>query len=625
MATDSSLGNLMTRLSGIKNVSGRRVLPGAEFLQNLEGPSTDVSGTAPPLPDFANFKSPDNIPESDFGGELTSQSYDVRANTVTPPQEEEGYASSLRKLGASLWNNFKEGWTPGISDETRQRMGIKPIAQTPPIETAQVDAQEGIPAVTASEQAPQLRAQPPESSPGILGAISDYFSPTKRAQNAEYNKDLLTDAQLLSQGQNPDEVRQQKHYDLMADVEKAQENPWEYAAYGAGQVVADNPALQAQFKEITGIDYEPQIASQVGEYEQAMKGVEDALNGINTQLDGTAEGIKQRILNNQSTNADKLYIGLALLMPLLIGGLFGKEAGLGALSGASKGFADILGGRQKAIREDESALMDIGKQQAANQEKLANIGLEKAKLGPALRKLLPEDPNAHLLGMRASTFTDPNTGEQIPGVEIKPGLIARPEFVSSKEGLTDMRKAANELAATKSYVDDVNDLTEDVIEIVSQLDDPSSVWKGFTQILTNKAPSALAKLSQDIEFDGRRQNAGVLLEEKLGFLANKYGQAQQLGQLDRAAQNHIKKIIENPTNSFISPRDALNQVLEVRKLAQRGLVQSASNAGFIPEFVVADMDKKNNEVFGRLNNREQQKRAEEIKRKLISNETNYAK
>lgn len=57
MATQN-LGNVMTRLGGLKNVSGRRVMPGAEFLQDLEDTDTDVSGTAQPLPNFANFKAP---------------------------------------------------------------------------------------------------------------------------------------------------------------------------------------------------------------------------------------------------------------------------------------------------------------------------------------------------------------------------------------------------------------------------------------------------------------------------------------------------------------------------------------------------------------------------------------
>ena len=627
MDSSGPLGNVVSRLAGLKNVKGRRVLPGAEFLQELEYSQPDVSGTAPSLPNFANFSSSSqNLPENDMGGELTPQSYDVRANTSAPPesgqQEDPGFFSNLGRALGEYINPAKRKEVSAANEALLGRS--KSVAQSAPIATQEVDMQEGLPPITASQEVP-LRASQPEASTGLGGAISDYFNPTKRSEMTEYTKELSNDASLRAQGKNPDEVRlqEQEKQNLTYDQQKALQEPWQYSAYGSAEQVANSPALQAEFKTITGLNFDEQIASQVSQHEAAMKGVEDSLNGINTQLDSTAEGIKQRILNNQSTDADKYYIGLALLMPLIVGGLFGKEAGLGALAGGAKGFADVLQGRQKGIREDESALMDIGKQQATNQEKLANIGLQKAGLGASLRKALPEDPEQHLVGMRDKEWVDPETGRNMRGIEVKPGLIARPEFVASKEGKADMLKAANELSEVKTYVDEVNDLTNDVATIVSQLQDPSSVWKGFTQILTKGAPTALAKLSQDVMFDGRQQNAGVLLEEKLGFLANKYGMAQELGQLDRAAQNHIKKIIENPTNSFISPQDSLNQILEIRKLSQGGLVKSAANRGFYPEFIIEDLEKSNNPLFKRLNQSEDEKYNEQLKKKAFQGEMNY--
>jgi hypothetical protein len=625
---NEALGNVLSRLQGLKNVSGRRVKNEPDFLQNLQEEDTDVSGTAQPLPNFANFQTPtSNLPESDLGGELTAQSYDVRANTIQPDesQEQGGFFSRLGQALADYVSPTKRAEMSERNAALFNRGQQQSVAQTPPIATAQVDMQEGLPPVTASEEAP-LRAKPPEQSPGIMGAISDYFNPTKRSQMGEYTQDLMQDSQLRAQGKNPDEIRNQAQQtqNLTHDQQKALQEPWKYAAFGSAEQVANSPALSAQFKQITGMDYEPQIAAQVSQHEEAMKGVEDSLNGLNTQLSDQAEQIKQRILNNQTNDADKYFIGMALLMPLLIGGIFGKEAGLGALGGAAKGFADVLGGRQKSMREDEASLLDLSKQQSANQEKLSNIGLEKAKLGPALRKMLPEDPNAHLAGMREGVWENPETGEEVRGVEIKPGLIARPEFLATKEGKADMLKAANELSEVKTYVDEVNDLTEDVINIVTQLDDPSFAWKGLTSILSGKSPTILAKMTQDVDVDGRKVNAGVALEEKLGFLANAYGMAKEIGQLDRAAQNHIKKIVENPTSTFLTPADSLNQILEVRKLAQRGLVRGAANKGFYPEFVIRDMEQVNNPLFQGLNQAEDQKYNEQLKRKAFQGEMNYA-
>lgn len=627
MTSSNSLGNVISRLQGLKNVSNRRVMPGAEFLQDLEDVDTDVSGTAQPLPDFQNFlPKSENLPESDLGGEITPQSYDVRANTVTTPkpQEEPGFWASVGQALHDYVNPQKREEMSQYNTSLLNKSRMQASPQTPPIATAQVDMQEGIPPVTASQQ--EYQPSPaPEPSPGILGAIGDWLNPTKRDQMAEHNRDVLMDAQLKAQGKDPAIVRAQTHEQLGKDVEKAMENPWQYSAYGSTEQVANSPALQAQFKEVTGMDFEPEVAAQVAQHEAAMKGVEDSLNGINTQLDERSEAIKQRILNNQSTEADKYYIGLALLMPLLIGGLFGKEAALGALGGGAKGIADVLSGRQKSIKEDENSLLDISKQQSLNQEKLANIGLEKAKLGPSIRKNLPDDPNKNILGMKEAIWTDPMTGEEMRGVRIKPGLIAKPEYIASEEGKKDMLKAANELSAVKTYVDELNDLTSDVAEIVGQLKDPSVVWKGMTSILTKQQPTLLRKMSQDVMFEGRKQNAGVLLEEKLGFLANAYGMAKELGQLDRAAQNHIKKIIDNPTSTFLTPEDSLNQILQIRKLAQKGLINSAANQGFYPEFIAQDLDTKNNDLYSGLNRKDERKQIADIEKKLSQNEMNYAK
>ena len=65
---NEALGNIMSRLSGLKSASGRRVMDQPEFLQNLQEEDTDVSGTSQPLPNFSNFQTPQsNLPESDLG------------------------------------------------------------------------------------------------------------------------------------------------------------------------------------------------------------------------------------------------------------------------------------------------------------------------------------------------------------------------------------------------------------------------------------------------------------------------------------------------------------------------------------------------------------------------------
>lgn len=605
-----SLPNLL-RLQSLKNVSGRRkVLPGAQYLQDLENYESDVGGTSQPMLD---------IPPPEMMDNSTPQASDIRANVVQPTEQpmQEEEPSMWSKLGQSLAN---------FANYSMPKEGSSP--QTPPIETAQVEASEGLPVgVQATPQGgadPRFLGQLGSALSSTGQAVKDYFNPSKREQMGYNNEQERQNTQIKMAGGDPNQIRQSTDQGFMQDIEKAMQNPWQDSVYGSSDIVANHPALQQEFKQKTGIDFEPVIAKQVSEYEAAMKGVEDSLNGIQTALGEKEEGIKQRILNNQSTDADKFYIGLALLLPLVIGATMGKEAGIGALGGAAKGIADVYARRDKDLRTDEESLLDIAKQQGVNAEKLGNLNLEKAKLRPTLEKNLPDQPNEHLLGMSEVTWTNPDTGQQESAVRIMPGLVAKSEYVNRPDGLKEMRKAASELSEVKSYVDELDDLTNDVVKIASQLKDKNFFSKMFSTVMSGQAPGALSKITEDVIFDGRKVNAGTLLEEKLGFLANAYGQAKQLGQLDRAAQNHMQKLMNNPTSSLASPRDVVNQMLEIRKLAQRGLVKSAENKGFISDFLKEEMEEKNNQLLQGLNQKESDNRTQEIKKKMLQSETNYA-
>lgn len=636
----SQLGNVISRLQGLKNVSGRRVMPGQEFMQEMEPQAADVSGAAmpqpqPPMQDFA----PRNRPALDQGGSITPQSYDVRANTSgaqMPPPSQAPQAppadpSLLERFGTSLANLFKSDTVQRQPWPEKYQNGVQPqqIAQAPAVEQMQAPV----------SQVAQASAQP---EPGILSQLADWISqkpslsPQAQVMTAENQGEYFTPAPEFANHfpevvKNTPQIQQQidqsrvSQSALNQEVERAAQEPWAHVAYGSAMEVANSPALQSEFKKITGMDYKPEIAQQVSKYEEAMKGVEDRLNGINSQLDPIAEGISQRILANQSTDDDLYYMGMALLMPLILGGVFGKEVGVGALGGGAKGFADALGQRQQNVRADEASLLDVNKQQASIQEKLGGMQADKAKFKQDLEKNVPDDPNAPFLGMEQAKWTDPETGKELTGIKILPGFVARKEKMNTEKDKERMEKAASELSNVKTYVDEINDITGDVLGIVDQLKDPNVAWKALTQIITGKAPSALAKLSQEVEYQGRKVNAGILLKNKLGLLTNAYGQAKELGQADAAMQRHVKTVFENPTDSFVSPEQAKEQLLSIRELAQKGLVNSAKNHGFYPEFMIQEMEQANNPLFQKMNKKEDSKQVDQLVHKAMKSEVQYAK
>lgn len=632
--TSNTTGNILSRLQGLKNVSGRRVMPGSEFLDEPEE-EADFSGTASQLPRPVS----ENLPQLDTGGELPSQDYDVRANSVIVPEEpaqEKSFFSNLGSALGKLMSNEKKPSeyfkgkkyesAPSLWDTftktSPSQIPNQAAPQVPPIETAQTDIQEGLPPVTESEQK-YIPATPPETFTNPWKMITNYLSPEKWNQQDLYNKQNREDSILRAQGKDPKLIRQQKIDQLNADNEN--KDQYKYSGYGSAEEIANSPVLQAQFKEFTGTDFKPQIAAQVKEYEAAMKGVEDALTGNNTQLNERAEGIRERILNNQANDADKYFIGLALLMPLIIGGVYGKEAGLGALGGGAQGIADVLNNRQKQIREDEASLLDINKQQGAIQEKMGNMALERAKLEPTIRKNLPEDPNKHLIGMRRLEFNDPVTEKPTEAYEVLPGFVAKSQFVNTEKGRDRMEKAAVELSDTKSYVEQINDLTEDILDILGQLKDKPWWKKAHISSLSAVVPGSLSGLTDNVNYKGQLVPAGPLLENKLGILHNQYAHAQDLGQLDRAAQSHMEKIASNPTKTLLTPKDVETQILSVRNFVQNELVKRTKNKGFYPEFVIRDMESANNPLFSKLNQKENDKQVDKLTKNLIKNESSYAK
>ncbi len=642
--SSGAMGNVL-RLQGLKNVGGRRVMPGSEFLQDLEQTLPGISGTSSPPPQMPKS----NMPEPDMGGELTPQSYDVRANSVSPEVQDPSFWSKFGSALGSAFSASKQQQVPPPSAEYHhagnpvlqpaQEQGLPPIIPNEQNEEPNVlqrfgkwfkegwtpSTPEQVKKISSTMPPMDLLSVPPiiKNTLGFGGALlPDTFGNVDKQQQWEKFRE---DQEIRSQGLDPTTTREEKQQQLASGVEAAMEEPYENAVYGANAVVASHPALQEQFKEITGIDYEPQIAKQISDYELAMKGVEDSLNGIQTSLSEQENQIKERILNNQSTDADMYYIGLALLMPLLIGGFFGKEAGLGALAGGAQGVAEGIGRRQKDIRSDESALLDIARQKSGNEEKRASMALEGSQLRPKLMKALPENPRSHLLGRQEVTWWNPETEKPERAVEILPGLVAKESFIATPEGLAKREKAAEELSATKSFVEDLDQISDDIIKIAAQLKDQSGIGKLWNSRVASTVPGSLSYLTQQVDLDGRKVNAGLVLDEKIALLNNAYAQAEKLGQLDRAAQAHLAKIVTNPTASLSSAKDTINAMLELRKLTQGSMLNNAKNKGFIPEFIQREYDKKNSEVFSRLNKKENDRELNDILQESSRSGTSYAK
>lgn len=599
----------LKKLFGNNNSGKRRVM---EEMNEPEDTlqSYDLSGTAQPSAlDL-------NLPEPDLGGELTPQSYDVRANEVisNTPEEEPNQESMWTRFGRALAMQAGHPSTPPPSP--------------PPIETQQVEEAEGLPPVNPEMQMAQ--AQVPESAntnlwSSIGNALKEYVSPLgsaeKREEVGKANQQLMEEARMRAQGLNPEverqkaqQVEQNTQAALQEGINEAQQNPMEVAVYGATDQFAKNPELQTQFREITGMDFTPEVEELTKKYEAVITGMDQQLADIQGTYDQQMARIKERIDSGNATDMDKYYVGLALLMPLLIGGIFGKEAGLGALGGAAKGIGDIYARRATETAEGEEALAGLNKERGNLALKRGELDVQRINLPNEIRKSLPKDEREFLRGKKEVIWRDPATGEERVGVEVKPGLVALPENITSKEELTAMTKEANEINEAKTATQLINSLTDDIIDISSKLKNKGLLSKGISTYLIGKRPDLASKLNEQVEFEGRKVNAGIVLEHKLKLLTDAYRQAKGMRALTNTVQEHIDGLFRNPAASFQNYEDTIDQMLYTRNLAQKNLVNNAANHGFAPEFLQEEFGKGNKKVYGKLNKKEEEKMSSSLLR-----------
>lgn len=608
------LGNVISRLQGLKNVSGRKVMPGAEFIQNLDDTEPSMEGAAAPMPKFSNFNPPyKNEPEADLGGELTPQSYDVRANSVnnspSKASEEPGFFS---RLGDSLSKFKSYVETPGslghlIGDYVNPfQSGAGALTNYLGNESPEED--KNIPVISDIKNAvtqPYQGVTPSSAVRSGIDWLKENFTPEVSAETYNQIAGLKKPEAMVQQQATTQAVDQAK-------IDEARMNPMQVVAYGATDAFANRPELVSQFQEYSGINFNQQEKDLTEKYEKVLADIESGNEANSASYDEQEARIKQRILNNESNEADKYYVGLALLMPLLIGGLFGKEAGIGALSGGAKGIANVMGQRQKDIRSDEESLADIYKQRAFNDAKKGELEIEKLKIPGEIRKNLPKDEYQDLKGLNIHTFRDPQTGEVVgEGAEVLPDLYMDLKYGNTEKSRDAMRKEAGELEKEKSSLERANVATSNVIKAAMQMEDNGLFGQIIALGLSDNPDTAARKLikqnSPKIMVDGRMQNAADYLDGQLELLKDAYRRNEQMKAFTQTVANHVGQMATNPIYTGLEPQDLINQVLNLRERAQGLFVDRAAGQGFLREPLENKFGKVNRELYQGLNQKEDNK------------------
>ena len=597
-----TLANLM-RLKGLRGLGNRKTPQPSYSALDTEAPDLAMTGMQEEV----------NVPMADEAGGYMPESYDVRANEIiSEPSMFEKLGNAFGTLLKGQQLNAGEIPPPAMQEQITETMQPAPQADM--------------------ASPPERPTQPGEVVFGGIGrALKSWLGgPTQESQDeiASIQEAIrqrqggsvagipITDPNAPPVSELAPQIQQQRGMNEQAirdeAIRVAQERPWMDIVYGATNEVAMQPELVRQISDYTGINFDEQLQAQVAEAEKVLADLDKPLAELMGSYSQDELALRQRIESNQTNQSDKILIGFSLLMPVLIGGLFGAEAGLGALAGGAQGFGEVLQGREKNIRSDEDALRELQKSQANLALKRGELDLERLKLPQEIRKNLPKDETAHLKG-KQEQFIDPQTGE------IKGGKVIYPDFVIPNEDLQDKddvkfyKKEAKTLANEKASLKEANDITRELAEAAVQLEDPNLILRAANAwLLDDGDPKKIGLIGQikkqsglanapEITIQGRKVNAYNYLGQKLERLNDLYRRTTGMRALTNTVAQHFEGLIANPIGTGIKTRDFIEQILSLREGRQKSLIEEAHALGFYKEPLMDAFSKENKEFYDRLN------------------------
>lgn len=548
------------RLKSLKNAN-RRVMPGEEEIQNLDQFNPDIAGTANPMPAPAPTQ---NMPQPAIGSQVSAQSYDPRANQVmtappVPPAQPQPVMANP---------NPPPSQDPGMNEKRLGEnlpaaAGIQPPPQAEegqtPIPTPEADTQ--------TPYGPQLPPYPLLGSglkkfwkglvqKGIGQSLADIPEGIANLQQepTELDKEVAERSKKFGYetipgwGPKPPIEEQPAAQAGQPPVSEQEAAKKAYFQYPSDEIAA-TPEHQEEFKKQTGIDFTPEIKQNADVGQEAKDYLENG--GDKTGMSEQAQRLVDRIESNKSTDADKYMIGLALVMPLIVGGMFGKEAGFGALAGGMKGMGDVYGRRAKDTQEAEELLADINKTKATQ-----TAAAEKANIYANSPK---------------KQWTDKKTGTIRQGPELADGIYADDRYLSTRQQQKSAGVAVDKILESKGLIDSQDNAIQEGLDVLRQLKKEGIAKKVLNVLATNKDKRMIKELSPDVVIDGVKVNSGLKLQQLMSYWGTNFSTEQHFGQMDAANQENMKNFVSNPFSSFADPEDLEEQLLTMSKLAHFNL------------------------------------------------------
>ena len=628
-------GDTYTALSRLSN--RRKVKSGVE-----EELPPELNGAS--IGDIGGGELPEELP-----GESLPQDYDARANRIIPdpaememsqqPADMYELGKNLASMGGQVTEQPEEAYPTYGKEEAYPTYGREEAPMPPEIQPQIEQPEEAYPTYGREEvpMPPENQQQDKMPLPILKKYMQGETGKTRRAKeeakskvpfglkflmSREQREKEEAERPMIEEQQQADEAgisvedyQQQQAADLQTkeaelqtqnenyqqELSEAQKAPYTKLVYGATDEVLNSPDLREEVEKL-GIEITPEMEGATKAMEALLSGQQaDEINvrGVNTKQ---IADMQTRIDNNKPNDSDKFLVGMALLMPLVVGGFFGAEAGFKSLAGSAKGLTDVYDRRGKDIRADEEMIAKLTKEQQESKLREGKLELEKLKIPGEVNKIFGDGEYAHLKGMDKVTYTDAE-GNKEEGVQFYPGLVANLSQVPDQDAKKAMRKKADSIVGGKSIVDTLGDETRKIIKIVNQIKDPGK-FETFLRRATKGYSAGLAAThGEEIMLDGRKQNAAVLLNQslkKIGLLSRKSEDMKYSDVLFK----HMESIASNPYTDFVKTKDVKDQIISLYTGARDAYRKDVGNHGFSKAALIKEFKSKDTKMFKSLNLKE---------------------
>ena len=366
---------------------------------------------------------------------------------------------------------------------------------------------------------------------------------------------------------------------------------------GVVEVARNDPSVVEQVERLYGSNLPPEAWEQIQLAESALsKNIE--------ALDSQEKAFKERLERDQSTDLDKVAIGVAIALPVILGLMYGKDAFFASLGGAFEGLSQDSKNRQDRELQTLDKLGTLqkgrGELQAKHQE-LKSTLLGKME-NPKIKKLLRDNDVVNVVE-NADGSTSYEAGKDGIIIGDKVGISAKDpnkslyydlNVIRNDEDAAEFQKNSSEARKAISSALDGSNAMSEIMDVMTAIKEQNpGMLKALAQgwdSVTGKIPGYEALTVEIVGSDGKVKKVQALpmLRQKITAMQDVYNKEfLKQSRLTEGIIQHYQDVFGDPTKIASWMRSDYDTMLEQAQQFQNMVNQRSTDnlvgVGFLRE------------------------------------------